>query len=552
MRSFILNLNIACLLAVCLFSCNRHSSNPLLLQVDSLLEQQPDSALVILKNMPALEKMPGVDKAYYALLMAEATDKNDLPLLPCDTLLEFALDYYGDDDKEMAVALMYKGRLLAQMNDKKAAIEMNLKALDVLQDYPEITKYKGLIYSALGVWYGDCGLYDKALEMQNQSLLYSFNTKDTAIAYNDIGSVYAMRDMQDSSIVYQRKAVEYAVRSGDTSMMVIAWHSLSLYYGRFQDIDSAVVYAHRVLQHISDKDGMAKAYNNMGDLYVDLEQYDSARYYLEKSLFLYKFQSMPHWSLAAMEAELGNFEVAYHHLDTFVVVQDSLDASEKLTEIQHLVYKHQTESRVKNEDIKSRRIIGWIVFVAVSICFVIILVYQHWINRKNSQQALYRQSLQFANEKLSVMQQRIEENESSLVLLQEKENKNLDEIAKKEQLIVQLKQEKLALRTWIFQQTAIYKRLISLSEQQSVDKKARKIMTNTEQEKLKATVFDIYADYISPLQAQYPQLTKDDLLLLCLQEAGIPSLTIALCFGHTDTMALNQRKSRLKKKMSQL
>lgn len=52
-------------------------------------------------------------------------------------------------------------------------------------------------------------------------------------------------------------------------------------------------------------------------------------------------------------------------------------------------------------------------------------------------------------------------------------------------------------------------------------------------------------------QAQYSQLTEDDLLVLCLQEAGISPLAISLCFGHTDTVALNQRKSRLKKKMSE-
>ena len=134
MRSFIIYLNFVSLLAVCLFACNHHSSNPMLQQVDSLLEMKPDSALTILKNISVLEDLPEVDKAYYALLLAEATDKNKLPLLPCDSLLNFALDYYGDDDREKAVALMYKGRLLAEMDDEKAAIEMNLKALEILQD----------------------------------------------------------------------------------------------------------------------------------------------------------------------------------------------------------------------------------------------------------------------------------------------------------------------------------------------------------------------------------------------------------------------------------
>ena len=551
MRSFIIYLNFVSLLAVCLFACNHHSSNPMLQQVDSLLEMKPDSALTILKNISVLEDLPEVDKAYYALLLAEATDKNKLPLLPCDSLLNFALDYYGDDDREKAVALMYKGRLLAEMDDEKAAIEMNLKALEILQDYPVDTKYRRLIYSALGLWYGNCGLNDKALEVLHQSLHYSFDAKDTAIAYINIGYIYGMRNMQDSAITYQRKAVKYAMRSKDRSMILTSWHNLSICYRHFENVDSAVVYAHKVLQHLSYGNGKADAYYNMGDLYVDLEQYDSARHYLEKSLFLSPSRSIPYWSLAVMEAELGNFKSAYHYLDTFVMVQDSLDNSELLTEVQHLVYKHQTELRVKDEQIKSKRIIRWIVFVSVIICFVVALIYQRWINKKNNQQALYRQSLQYAHEKQDMMQQRIEENELTLALLQDRENQNLDEIDKKERLIAQLKQEKLELRTWTFWQTPIYKKVMSLSEQKEVDKKARKVMTDVEREKLKKTVFEIYADYISPLQQQYSKLTEDDLLFLCLQEADIPALTIALCFWHTDTVALNQRKSRLKIKMSE-
>ncbi len=551
MRSFIIYLNFVSLLAVCLFACNHHSSNPMLQQVDSLLEMKPDSALTILKNISVLEDLPEVDKAYYALLLAEATDKNKLPLLPCDSLLNFVLDYYGDDDREKAVALMYKGRLLAEMDDEKAAIEMNLKALEILQDYPVDTKYRRLIYSALGLWYGNCGLNDKALEVLHQSLHYSFDAKDTAIAYINIGYIYGMRNMQDSAITYQRKAVKYAMRSKDRSMILTSWHNLSICYRHFENVDSAVVYAHKVLQHLSYGNGKADAYYNMGDLYVDLEQYDSARHYLEKSLFLSPSRSIPYWSFAVMEAELGNFKSAYHYLDTFVMVQDSLDNSEQLTEVQHLVYKHQTELRVKDEQIKSKRIIRWIVFVSVIICFVVALIYQRWINKKNNQQALYRQSLQYAHEKQDMMQQRIEENELTLALLQDRENQNLDEIDKKERLIAQLKQEKLELRTWTFWQTPIYKKVMSLSEQKEVDKKARKVMTDVEREKLKKTVFEIYADYISPLQAQYSQLTEDDLLVLCLQEAGISPLAISLCFGHTDTVALNQRKSRLKKKMSE-
>ena len=91
MRSFIIYLNFVSLLAVCLFACNHHSSNPMLQQVDSLLEMKPDSALTILKNISVLEDLPEVDKAYYALLLAEVRTRTNYPLLPLRFLIEFRL-----------------------------------------------------------------------------------------------------------------------------------------------------------------------------------------------------------------------------------------------------------------------------------------------------------------------------------------------------------------------------------------------------------------------------------------------------------------------------
>lgn len=550
MRTILFHLNMFLLAACFLFGCSRRSSNPLLLQADSLLSVRPDSVLTMLDGLSGLEDMPAADRAFYSLLWAQALDKAERPLLLCDSLLEFALHYYGDDDLERAVALLYKGWLLAQMNDKKAAIELNLKALDILKDYPKDTKYRGLIYSALGIWYRNTGLYNKALEVLNLFLSYSLCAKDSAIVYDNMGSTYIQQGLSDSAIMYQRKAVGAAIKSGDFNMIITSWHNLSTCYGQFDLVDSAICYARKVIQNIpADHQKCEKYYYNIGDLYIDLEEYDSARYYLEKSLFHHRLGVIPYWSLAVMEAQLGNFQSAYHYMDTLVIVWDSLNTGAELTEIQHLVYKHQTESQVKDEKMKFRKRIGIIVLVSVMVCFILILIFQNRLNKKDKQHALNKQSLKYTKEKLDVMQLRIKENETNLALLRERENQNLDEIAKKEVLIAQLKQEKLELRTWLFHQAPIYKKVVALSDQQKVDKKERKIMTSTEKEKLRSLVFEIYADYISSLQTQYPRLTEDDLLFLCLQEAGIPSLTIALCFGYSDTLALNQRRLRIKAKM---
>ena len=48
------------------------------------------------------------DKAGYALLLAEAADKNGYSLLPCDSLLNLALHVYHEEAKEHAIALLYR------------------------------------------------------------------------------------------------------------------------------------------------------------------------------------------------------------------------------------------------------------------------------------------------------------------------------------------------------------------------------------------------------------------------------------------------------------
>ncbi|MDB6885872.1 hypothetical protein PMT39_10700, partial [Bifidobacterium longum] len=72
------------------------------------MEEHSDSAFSLLKSISSLTGMSPEDKAGYALLLAEAADKNGYSLLPCDSLLNFALHVYHEEAKEHAIALLYK------------------------------------------------------------------------------------------------------------------------------------------------------------------------------------------------------------------------------------------------------------------------------------------------------------------------------------------------------------------------------------------------------------------------------------------------------------
>lgn len=76
------------------------------------------------------------DKADYALLLAEAADKNGYSLLPCDSLLNLALHVYHEEAKEHAIALLYKGKVQQEMENYADALKSYRMALEILSAYP--------------------------------------------------------------------------------------------------------------------------------------------------------------------------------------------------------------------------------------------------------------------------------------------------------------------------------------------------------------------------------------------------------------------------------
>ena len=103
------------------------------------MDEYPDSVLQLLNIQPEeIEDFSDKECARYALLLARATDKCKLSLLPCDSLLNVALEYYDDDEKEKAIALLYKGRLAVEMEEEKEAISYLQKGLIIIQNMVSI------------------------------------------------------------------------------------------------------------------------------------------------------------------------------------------------------------------------------------------------------------------------------------------------------------------------------------------------------------------------------------------------------------------------------
>lgn len=544
---------------LCACSSNEQTKK-LFLQAESLLEEHPDSALHLLQTLPTAHKLSHKETARYALLLARATDKSEKSLLPCDSLLNIALEYYDDDEKERAVALLYKGRVEIEMNSSKEAIAHLQEGLMILKEFPNEIEIKRHILSSLGNLYFDAKYFNESIKMYRELYKYCETDKDKSIALNNISSYYCTLFNKDSTLLTQHQALDYALASGDSSMISISEINLSINYEEFEEIDSALYHARNSMRWFSKGKIPSKYYGILGSLLLEKgENLDSAIYYLNKHLedpIEISGKASTLLSLYDAEKERGNYKEASAYLEEHIEILDSLFSTEKSTEIQQLINKYNIKMHVREEQIKEQRRLYFIIGGFILGCLLIILFYQYRINKRKAIQLMYQQTLEQTRYKIASMETTIKDNLSIISLLHEERNileqnheNKIKEIQERELIIERIRQEKQELINWLFTQSNIYKKIIALSKQKVVEKKDMKVLSDPDFKTLRKTIFEIYTDYISSIQNKYPKLSEEDILYFCLVEAKFTPQTIALCFGHSNTHPINQRKLRMKERM---
>ena len=100
--------------AFCLVSCTQHSKHwETLTQVESYIEELPDSALATLERIDVSELSGKEERARHALLLSMALDKNMVDKTDFE-VLQPAIDYYADNGTptEKLRTYFYQGRII--------------------------------------------------------------------------------------------------------------------------------------------------------------------------------------------------------------------------------------------------------------------------------------------------------------------------------------------------------------------------------------------------------------------------------------------------------
>lgn len=161
------------LLAATLCGCSDHPrTTALLAQAEALLAERPDSALQLLRQLPAERLGSRALKARHALLTAEACARAGSDA-ETDSLLDAAWDYYRnrpDEIRNRCRTRYYQGRSRLRRGDKPGALRLFLEVEEELLRVDE-PYYRGLLCLRIGeVHYAEldfAGAYRRFREARN-------------------------------------------------------------------------------------------------------------------------------------------------------------------------------------------------------------------------------------------------------------------------------------------------------------------------------------------------------------------------------------------------
>ena len=164
---------IVIIFALCLASCNQHSKHwETLTQVESFIEERPDSALAVLQRIETEELSSKEEKAKHALLSSMALYNNFVEKTDFD-VLQPAIDYYENNGSPMErmQTLFYHGRIYQNNGNDEEAMTCFLDALSIGKESDDIlTKARiyiaqGKIYFLLEEWDKYCNVNLRASEL---------------------------------------------------------------------------------------------------------------------------------------------------------------------------------------------------------------------------------------------------------------------------------------------------------------------------------------------------------------------------------------------------
>ena len=406
------------------FASLQTTPSPVLSTIDSLMWQQPDSALACLlpyfdtccrDAKSCVSTATEYNRHYAHLLLAELLYKNDYAqtnraelqqaVVYFDSLVRPTPPFKGaggikKDRNSNLVFLNARAHYINgvgyyEQDSVVEACKEYIKALEVMEEHFEEeelvgkkAKFMALTYTHLSRLFSDMYLHEQAIYFGKRSLKYyqKYNAEPWHIAWmlNKIGSHYDILDNYDSAHFYCNQGLQILSDTNSLIRRDIATHLAFLSYEQGFSPDSSLIQLHMLLNRVETDQEYASRCLTIGNIFYHEQQYDSAWLYLNtvynKSQRVGPKKQAAEWLAKVAEVqdrdteayEFANFLIPFANIEEKQSVTKS-----RLTELFNAFIQAQLQQQQRKEIRKIATVLIMIIIGLLSVAILTIIILNH-------------------------------------------------------------------------------------------------------------------------------------------------------------------------------
>lgn len=519
--------------SILLSACSKHySSNDIIVEAESVLNEYPDSAYQLLSSMPHPEQLPMMDYAAWCLHYTHAQYKTYREI-KSDSIINIAVEYYADAKlkKYKGTAYYVSGCVRELLNQKDKAIIAYKNAIAALGGTQE-HNILGLATINMAYIYKQNENYALAqvLFLKSLSLFKTSGNKKYQVSnYLEISNISSQLDYPfDTTMFYSNKALNLAKEIKDT---VLYYYILSRQGELLSRSNKEIALRNLLIGFNHCPPLRIKNASYLAYLYSGVHKPDSAKYYLKianEENNNDELQVLKNLAVARVYRNLNDYKQAYSAMEVAYSKQDSVFKKK----LQAQLYKIEkqfdlSEKEKENASLRlaNQRNIIWIGFLIIVVLAVLIVLLQAKSIHKKKQAELYikQQEIEF-----ELKQQKLE-NQTKYELLLSKLKQRLD---------ITLRFKKLQTGNYNpkkqedFLNTIRNELVLAESEWQYYIEETNRLFNNR----------------IAELQQNHAQLTANDLIVIALICLGI-DISDACNLLNSSKETMYMRRKRVKKRL---
>ncbi len=541
--------NITSLVAIVLFlimgACNNHPQAPILLEVEKIIEEQPDSALSILNKVENINQLSEKDHATYCLLLTQAQDLNYITHTS-DSLIKIAATYFekSNDKHKASLSYYYMGRVNTDLHDALKAQEFYLKALEIgekTKDYHLLAK----ICNNLGTLYNYQDIYDLALPMQKKALYYinmeqKQDTVNMSYILRNTARTFTLMNLEDSAVIYHKQALKYS-RPYNISSILVDLGNIYIYKNEYVEAKKYIDLAQNSTTILKT---LYPIYLSKGKLLSAMGQLDSAKYYLtqcsQSSNIYTQAGSLYHLAQVALkENDLNNY---VKYTETYSTLRDSITKHSHFENIRiaQSMFNYQRIAKEKDQFEKKAAQRMIFIYQVIIIFFLTIAIFIFIFKREKIKK---KRLTELKEEQYKRSQQYIENNNKQIFQLTETLHSKQEEMSEVERQLYEArklmlemenrqifeKQGTILLLEKDFHNSSIYIRIHREDDIQ---------LSPSEWEELHQLIDATYPDFTNRLIRLYPQISIEEIHICYLVKMQLSIKKIAFIM-HITTVQRN-------------